>query len=94
MSDDHLEQVHAALVSIPGLNALDPGACVVTRLGGMTNLVFRIEVDGGPYVLRTDANQMQVVRESTASALHQRAAQSASQSRATGRAISLRCRLT
>ena len=52
MSDDHLEQVHAALVSIPGLNALDPGACVVTRLGGLTNLVFRIEVDGGPYVLR------------------------------------------
>jgi len=51
MNDKHLAQVHAALASIPGLMA-DPGACEVTRLGGLTNLVFRIGVDGGPYVLR------------------------------------------
>ncbi len=52
MTDHHPEQVHAALASIPGLNALEPGAYQVTRLGGLTNLVFRIDVDGGPYVLR------------------------------------------
>ena len=52
MSDDHLAQVHAALASIPGINVLEPGACAVTRLGGLTNLVFRIEMEGGPYVLR------------------------------------------
>jgi len=52
LSDDHLAQVHAALASIPGINVLEPGACAVTRLGGLTNLVFRIEMEGGPYVLR------------------------------------------
>ena len=52
MTDDHLPQVHAALASIPGLDALEPSACAVTRLGGLTNLVFRIEMEGGPYVLR------------------------------------------
>ncbi len=52
MSDDHLAQVHAALASIPGLKALEPGGYEVTRLGGLTNLVFRIGMDGGPYVLR------------------------------------------
>jgi len=52
LSDDLLPQVHAALASIPGFEALEPGAYPVTRLGGLTNLVFRVEVDGGPYVLR------------------------------------------
>ncbi len=52
MTDDHLPQVHAALASIPGLNALESDACAVTRLGGLTNLVFRVEGAGGPYVLR------------------------------------------
>jgi thiamine kinase-like enzyme len=31
---------------------MQPGAYTVTRLGGLTNLVFRIGVDGGAYVLR------------------------------------------
>ena len=52
MSDDHLAQVQAALASIPGLAAPAPGAGAVTRLGGLTNLVFRVEIEGGPYVLR------------------------------------------
>ncbi|MHA1528297.1 MAG: choline/ethanolamine kinase family protein [Alphaproteobacteria bacterium] len=52
MSDNHLEQVHAALASVPGLGALKPGGYEVSRLGGLTNLVFRIGMDGGPYVLR------------------------------------------
>jgi thiamine kinase-like enzyme len=52
MTDDLSAQVHAALTSIPGLEAMKPGAYTVTRLGGLTNLVFRIGVDGGAYVLR------------------------------------------
>jgi thiamine kinase-like enzyme len=52
MSDDHLQQVHAALVSVPGFETLDAGGYAVTRLGGLTNLVFRIGVDHGAYVLR------------------------------------------
>ena len=52
MSDDLAAQVHDALISIPGLDALDPDAYTVTRLGGLTNLVFRIGVAGGAYVLR------------------------------------------
>ena len=52
MTDDHLAQVQAALASIPGLDTPDHATYSITRLGGLTNLVFRIEVDGGPYVLR------------------------------------------
>ncbi len=52
MSDDLLAQVQAALASIPGLGTPDHATYSITRLGGLTNLVFRIEVDGGPYVLR------------------------------------------
>ena len=52
MSDDHLARVQAALAAIPGFGALAPGGYRVTRLGGLTNLVFRIGIDGGPYVLR------------------------------------------
>jgi thiamine kinase-like enzyme len=52
MTDDFSAQVHTALISIPGLEAMTPDAYTVTRLGGLTNLVFRIGVDGGAYVLR------------------------------------------
>jgi len=52
LTDDHLAQAHAALASIPGLGAVASGAGAITRLGGLTNLVFRVEADGGPYVLR------------------------------------------
>ncbi|HUS55527.1 MAG TPA: choline/ethanolamine kinase family protein [Thermohalobaculum sp.] len=52
MTDDLLAQVQAALITIPGLQAMTPDAYTVTRLGGLTNLVFRIGVDGGAYVLR------------------------------------------
>jgi len=52
MSDDHLQQVHAALVTVPCFEALESGAYAVMRLGGLTNLVFRVEADHGTYVLR------------------------------------------
>ncbi len=52
MSDDHLQQVHAALVTVPAFEALGPDAYPVTRLGGLTNLVFRIEAEQGTFVLR------------------------------------------
>jgi thiamine kinase-like enzyme len=52
LSDDFLPQVHAALASIPRFAALEPGAYAVTRLGGLTNLVFRVDVNDDAFVLR------------------------------------------
>jgi len=52
LSDDLLVQVHTALASVPRFAAMEPGAYTVARLGGLTNLVFRIDVGGDAYVLR------------------------------------------
>lgn len=52
MSDDLSTQVHAALTSFPRFADLRPGAYAITRLGGLTNLVFRIDLDGDALVLR------------------------------------------
>jgi thiamine kinase-like enzyme len=49
---DELEQVHAVLTQIPGFEGLEQGDYTVTRLGGLTNLVFRIEHASERYVLR------------------------------------------
>ena len=52
MSDELLAQVHDAITSIPRFAALAPGAYTVARLGGLTNLVFRVGVNDAAYVLR------------------------------------------
>jgi aminoglycoside phosphotransferase (APT) family kinase protein len=52
MNQRHLNQVHAALATIPGLARFDPADFSVTRLGGLTNLVFRIDTPDGAFVLR------------------------------------------
>jgi thiamine kinase-like enzyme len=52
MSDDLSAQVHAALASVPRFAGLEPGAFTITRLGGLTNLVFRVAVNRDAYVLR------------------------------------------
>ena len=50
MSNDN--EVHSELVKIPGFEALQPGDYDLERLGGLTNLVYRVEVGGSQYVLR------------------------------------------
>jgi thiamine kinase-like enzyme len=52
MTDEHLAQIHAALVSLSGFEGVEPDSYPVTRLGGLTNLVFRVELERGTYVLR------------------------------------------
>jgi len=49
---DELKQVHETLTRIPGFEGLEQGAYTVDRLGGLTNLVFRIEIAGERCVLR------------------------------------------
>jgi thiamine kinase-like enzyme len=51
MSDD-LKLVHQVLTAIPGFAELAADAYTTTRLGGLTNLVFRIDTGKDPYVLR------------------------------------------
>jgi len=50
--NEHEQQVHAALTAIPGFEQLAAGAYSIARLGGLTNLVFRIEHGAERYVLR------------------------------------------
>ena len=49
---DHSEQVHEVLTAIPGFSDLTADAYQVERLGGLTNLVFRIDTGSDRYVLR------------------------------------------
>jgi thiamine kinase-like enzyme len=51
MSDD-LSLVHRVLSGIPGFTELGADAYSVDRLGGLTNLVFRIDTGKDRYVLR------------------------------------------
>jgi thiamine kinase-like enzyme len=51
MSDD-LPLVHRVLTGIPGFTELVADAYSVDRLGGLTNLVFRIDTGENRYVLR------------------------------------------
>jgi thiamine kinase-like enzyme len=49
---EELVQVHQVLTQIPGFENLEQGAYSVERLGGLTNLVFRIDSGNDRYVLR------------------------------------------
>ena len=49
---DELEQVHAVLTSIDGFEELARGDYGVERLGGLTNLVYRIDAGDERFVLR------------------------------------------
>ena len=40
---DHQQQIHEVLTGIPGFEDLTPGSYTSARLGGLTNLVFRID---------------------------------------------------
>ena len=46
------ERVQRALVTIPGFENTPAGSYAIERLGGLTNLVYRIEHDGQRYALR------------------------------------------
>ena len=45
---DEIEGARAALGEIPGIE----GVGEIARLGGLTNLVYRVETGGGPLCLR------------------------------------------
>jgi len=49
---DHTKQVIQALRRAPGFDTLDAGAATITRLGGLTNLVHRVDVDGRSVIVR------------------------------------------
>ena len=49
---EELDQVHQVLTRIPGFEKLQPDSYQVERLGGLTNLVFRIDSGADRYVLR------------------------------------------
>jgi thiamine kinase-like enzyme len=49
MGDD---KVTAALARVPQLSGLAPGSVTCTRLGGLTNLVYRVDAGDERYVLR------------------------------------------
>ena len=49
---EELDQVQQVLTRIPGFEELQPGSYQVERLGGLTNLVYRIDCGADRYVLR------------------------------------------
>ena len=51
MSDD-IAIARAAVKKIPMLWCLDDSDMTITRLGGLTNLVFRVDLGGEQYCLR------------------------------------------
>ncbi len=50
--NDNLDQVHGVLTGIPGFEDLPADGYASERLGGLTNLVYRIDTGGERYVLR------------------------------------------
>ncbi len=52
MSDDATDQARAALGNIPVLAQLEPGSVSIERLGGLTNLVFRLASGTDSWCLR------------------------------------------
>jgi len=49
---DGLAQAREAIGTLPFFRSEHPGAPVIRRLGGLTNLVFRVDCNGDSYVLR------------------------------------------
>ena len=49
---EELERVHLELTKIPGFEAIEAGSYGVRRLGGLTNLVYRIDCGERRYALR------------------------------------------
>jgi len=52
MTDDTIDRAREALGTLSLFKDLDPARTAVTRLGGLTNLVFRIEHGGESFCLR------------------------------------------
>ena len=49
---DSPQQLHQVLTSIPGFEGIEAGAYSVERLGGLTNLVYRVDTGTDHYALR------------------------------------------
>jgi thiamine kinase-like enzyme len=52
MTDQTIEQARKAIASLDLFKGANPATFPVTRLGGLTNLVFRVEHNGKPVCLR------------------------------------------
>jgi len=73
MDSDDIKQARAALSAIPLFSELDPDSASIERLGGLTNLVFRVSNGSGTWCLRLPgegteeyinrANEAQAARE-------------------------------
>jgi len=50
--NDLLQQVHQLLTAIPGFESIDQNDYTTQRLGGLTNLVFKIDIGKDRYVVR------------------------------------------
>jgi len=51
-TSEDLAIARQAMARVPFLAAIDPGACTIERLYGLTNKVFKVETPGGTYCLR------------------------------------------
>ncbi|RKT27902.1 thiamine kinase-like enzyme [Roseovarius halotolerans] len=52
MRDDNRDNVIAVLRKVPGFEQTTPETCEIERLGGMTNLVYRVETGGQNVIVR------------------------------------------
>ncbi len=52
MTDDSIEQARATLAGLPALSDIDPATARIERLGGLTNLVFRVSNKNASWCLR------------------------------------------
>ena len=51
MTDD-IAAARAAIAGVPFFRSEDPAALFISRMGGLTNRVFKVETEGDAYVLR------------------------------------------
>jgi thiamine kinase-like enzyme len=52
MAVEEMTAARRALGRLPAIDGLDPRSAAISRLGGLTNLVFHVDGDGGSWCLR------------------------------------------
>jgi len=71
---DHEASILSALKNVPGYEGLGPGECTVTRLGGLTNLVFLVDAPPGRVVVRIPGEGTEAYIDRAVEATNARAA--------------------
>lgn len=71
------DDARAVLATIPALAGLDPAGAGITRLGGLTNRVFRIDAGGARYCLRLPGKGTESYIDRAVEAVNARAAAAA-----------------